>query len=145
MTLSSFFQCKGNLMSNTRVKTIECCETDMCNKDLKPTYEIPSTTEESVTIPPEALPYIVLLTSVTICVIVFLLVIAFVYLRYRRKEDLRKQQFYGKRYPDKYNLVDQSSGSGSGCPKLVQRTISKQLHMVKSVGKGRYGEVWLAR
>jgi bone morphogenetic protein receptor type-1B len=26
----------------------------------------------------------------------------------------------------------------------VQRTIAKQIHMVKSVGKGRYGEVWLA-
>ena len=24
----------------------------------------------------------------------------------------------------------------------VQRTIAKQIHLVKSVGKGRYGEVW---
>ena len=42
-------------------------------------------------------------------------------------------------------LIEQSSGSGSGLPLLVQRTIAKQIHMVNSVGKGRYGEVWLAR
>ena len=42
-------------------------------------------------------------------------------------------------------LIEQSSGSGSGLPLLVQRTIAKQIAMVNSVGKGRYGEVWLAR
>ena len=39
-------------------------------------------------------------------------------------------------------LTDQSSESGSGLPLLVQRTIAKQIHMVSSVGKGRYGEVF---
>ena len=34
-------------------------------------------------------------------------------------------------------LNPQSSGSGSGLPLLVQRTIAKQIHMVQSVGKGR--------
>ena len=33
-------------------------------------------------------------------------------------------------------LNPQSSGSGSGLPLLVQRTIAKQIHMVQSVGKG---------
>lgn len=42
-------------------------------------------------------------------------------------------------------LIEQSSGSGSGLPLLVQRTIAKQLQMVESIGKGRYGEVWLAK
>lgn len=27
----------------------------------------------------------------------------------------------------------------------VQRTIAKQIHMVKQIGKGRYGEVWMGR
>ncbi|XP_026741509.1 bone morphogenetic protein receptor type-1B isoform X3 [Trichoplusia ni] len=40
---------------------------------------------------------------------------------------------------------DVSSGSGSGLPLLVQRTVAKQIQMVESIGKGRYGEVWLAR
>lgn len=41
--------------------------------------------------------------------------------------------------------ADLSSGSGSGLPLLVQRTVAKQIQMVESIGKGRYGEVWLAR
>ena len=36
-----------------------------------------------------------------------------------------------------FKSVPQSSGSGSGLPLLVQRTIAKQIHMVHSVGKGR--------
>lgn len=47
--------------------------------------------------------------------------------------------------PHLTNLVEQSSGSGSGLPLLVQRTIAKQIQMVESIGKGKYGEVWLAR
>jgi len=43
------------------------------------------------------------------------------------------------------DFIDQSSGSGSGLPLLVQQTIAKQLAMSQCVGKGRYGEVWLAR
>ncbi|KAA8584594.1 hypothetical protein FQN60_008379 [Etheostoma spectabile] len=37
------------------------------------------------------------------------------------------------------------SGSGSGLPLLVQRTIAKQIQMVKQIGKGRYGEVWMGK
>ena len=37
-------------------------------------------------------------------------------------------------------LTDQSSESGSELPLLMQRTIGMQIHMVSSVGKGRYGE-----
>ncbi|XP_073962757.1 activin receptor type-1-like [Choristoneura fumiferana] len=35
-----------------------------------------------------------------------------------------------------------SSGSGSGLPLMVQRTLSKQVSLLECVGKGRYGEVW---
>ena len=44
-------------------------------------------------------------------------------------------------------LIDQSqsSGSGSGLPLLVQRTIAKQITLGCSIGKGRYGEVWQGR
>ncbi|XP_026876849.2 activin receptor type-1 isoform X1 [Electrophorus electricus] len=42
------------------------------------------------------------------------------------------------------DLLDQSctSGSGSGLPFLVQRTVARQISLVECVGKGRYGEVW---
>lgn len=35
-----------------------------------------------------------------------------------------------------------SSGSGSGLPFLVQRTIARQIVLCDLIGKGRYGEVW---
>ncbi|KAI1237416.1 hypothetical protein IHE44_0014684 [Lamprotornis superbus] len=42
------------------------------------------------------------------------------------------------------DLLDHSctSGSGSGLPFLVQRTVARQITLVECVGKGRYGEVW---
>ncbi|XP_068574115.1 activin receptor type-1 isoform X1 [Cebidichthys violaceus] len=41
-------------------------------------------------------------------------------------------------------LLDHSctSGSGSGLPFLVQRTVARQISLMECVGKGRYGEVW---
>uniref|UniRef100_A0A0K8RET4 receptor protein serine/threonine kinase n=1 Tax=Ixodes ricinus TaxID=34613 RepID=A0A0K8RET4_IXORI len=35
-----------------------------------------------------------------------------------------------------------TSGSGSGLPLLIQRTLAKQIQLVNCIGKGRYGEVW---
>ncbi|XP_031753001.1 serine/threonine-protein kinase receptor R3 isoform X2 [Xenopus tropicalis] len=35
-----------------------------------------------------------------------------------------------------------TTGSGSGLPFLVQRTVARQITLVECVGKGRYGEVW---
>ncbi|MCI4377896.1 hypothetical protein PGIGA_G00208930 [Pangasianodon gigas] len=42
------------------------------------------------------------------------------------------------------DMLDHSctSGSGSGLPFLVQRTVARQISLVECVGKGRYGEVW---
>ncbi|XP_045762527.1 activin receptor type-1 isoform X2 [Maniola jurtina] len=35
-----------------------------------------------------------------------------------------------------------TSGSGSGLPVMVQRTLAKQVTLIERIGKGRYGEVW---
>ncbi|XP_018321756.1 bone morphogenetic protein receptor type-1B isoform X2 [Agrilus planipennis] len=151
-------QCKGYLVPHLQSKSIACCnDYDHCNKNLTPQYEERTTTEvPSILKQSDSLPYIVCLASVTVCIAIFLLIIAFVFVRYRRKEEQRKH-YGGKRYPEKYNNIDmlpnstlaqfieQSSGSGSGLPLLVQRTIAKQIQMVHSIGKGRYGEVWLGR
>nr|CAH8826967.1 unnamed protein product [Trichobilharzia regenti] len=37
-----------------------------------------------------------------------------------------------------------TSGSGSGIPFLVQRTIARHIRLVVCIGKGRFGEVWKA-
>ncbi|XP_052862499.1 activin receptor type-1 isoform X1 [Anopheles cruzii] len=35
-----------------------------------------------------------------------------------------------------------TSGSGSGLPLLIQRTLAKQVSLCECIGRGRYGEVW---
>lgn len=37
-----------------------------------------------------------------------------------------------------------SSGSGSGLPLLIQRTLAKNIQLKRCIGKGRYGDVWQA-
>lgn len=147
------FQCKGNLVPHFKGKSIECCDkSDLCNRDLTPSYPIRTTTPSPANMYDESVHYIALIVSLTICVTVFLIIVTLVYIRYRKREDLRKQQYLVKNQrncgfiPNSSlnDWIEQSSGSGSGLPLLVQRTIAKQIQMVHSVGKGRYGEVWLA-
>ncbi|XP_075238301.1 serine/threonine receptor kinase thickveins isoform X2 [Lycorma delicatula] len=148
-----FMQCKGHLVPHHAGKSIQCCnDRNLCNQDLRPTYQPRSTPSPSPNLSfEEAVPYIVLLVSLTVCFIIFLIIITCVYLRYKKREEGR-QLYLMQGSRDAYlatsntlqDLIDQSSGSGSGLPLLVQRTIAKQIQMVQSVGKGRYGEVWLA-
>ncbi|XP_068914138.1 bone morphogenetic protein receptor type-1B isoform X5 [Tenebrio molitor] len=143
-------QCKGDLVPHRERKSIQCCDNaDLCNKELKPMYPERPTPESSDGSTFDSPPYIVLLTSVTFCITLCLIVIMICYLRYRKKQVYANND-YAEKYPamkiHRHHLIDEkSSGSGSGMPTLVQRTISKQIHMVSSVGKGRYGEVWLGR
>ncbi|CAB1312556.1 unnamed protein product [Coregonus sp. 'balchen'] len=67
--------------------------------------------------------------------------------RQRYHRDLEQDEAFipvGESLKDLINQ-SQSSSSGSGLPLLVQRTIAKQIQMVRQIGKGRYGEVWLGR
>ncbi|CAH1391511.1 unnamed protein product [Nezara viridula] len=41
-----------------------------------------------------------------------------------------------------YHDDSMTSGSGSGLPLLIQRTLAKQISLAECIGKGRYGEVW---
>lgn len=93
-----------------------------------------------------------LFSSVFGCLCVCIVLVLAFYFYYKRRENSRRRR--QQRLVDCGNrnqlaplsdLVDQSSGSGSGLPLLVQRTIAKQIQMVESIGKGRYGEVWLAK
>jgi bone morphogenetic protein receptor type-1B len=104
--------------------------------------------------PTSNVPYIVLFTSMFVCLGLFMVIILVVYIGFKRKEHKRNRRNQRLMEPNwngnhnvspLANLVEQSSGSGSGLPLLVQRTIAKQIQMVESIGKGRYGEVWLAK
>lgn len=148
-------QCKGNHVPHYIRKSIACCnDKDECNYGLHPPpfRPRPTTPVPDLGIPDSSVPYVALFLSVIICFILLGVLIVVLWVWYKRREVQLKKKLMQNSNRNLYltsngtlhDLMEQSSGSGSGLPLLVQRTIAKQLQMVKSVGKGRYGEVWLA-
>ncbi|XP_013859170.1 bone morphogenetic protein receptor, type IBb [Austrofundulus limnaeus] len=147
----SQFQCRDTWTARLR-RVLECCtDQDYCNRNLHPTIP-PLVTSEYVD---SSIQYIALFISLIIFSILgFILV--FCYLRYKRPTsqppysiDLEQDESYIPPGESLKDLIEHSrsigSGSGSGLPLLVQRTIARQIQMVKQVGKGRYGEVWMGK
>ncbi|CAI9726163.1 morphogenetic receptor type-1B-like [Octopus vulgaris] len=147
---STVLQCKGDLVPHVTPQTVACCDgEDYCNRDLKPTFIERSTTP--IPGPQTDTNFnntckIVVAVSLLFCVILLIIAMHWGHQRFCRTGLLRSQ------YMDEENqihpgecikdLINHSSGSGSGLPLLVQRTIAKQIYLIKSIGKGRYGEVW---
>ncbi|XP_064118913.1 bone morphogenetic protein receptor type-1B-like [Macrobrachium nipponense] len=148
-------QCRAYLTQHERPKNISCCnEYDMCNLALRPMLDVnPPVTPSS----PVKIPESLLLVTLPLAFVLVLAVIMSFWYRYRQREGRRLQYFKDQVAPrcasmfmgpndhTLSELIEQSSGSGSGLPHLVQRTIAKQIQLLHSVGKGRYGEVWLGQ
>ncbi|KAM6903102.1 bone morphogenetic protein receptor, type IBb [Xenentodon cancila] len=147
----SEFQCRDTWVVRSW-RVLECCtDQDYCNRDLRPTLPPLVTAEYG----DSSIQYIALFTSVTVCSLVCVILI-FCYFRYKRQTsqprysiDLEQDETFIPPGETLKDLIEHShsigSGSGSGLPLLVQRTIAKQIQMVKQIGKGRYGEVWMGR
>nr|AGW51569.1 BMP and activin membrane-bound inhibitor type Ib protein [Pinctada fucata] len=148
----SILQCKGHLVPSIIAQTVECCDDeDYCNVHLHPEYIERSTTpmpEEKGSSPDVDLTNLALIVSVSVSVMVLIIVITVLCLKYRKKN---KKESFLREEPDQSDsfisdslrgLIEQSSGCGSGMPFLVQRTIARNISLERSIGKGRYGEVW---
>ncbi|XP_029640841.1 TGF-beta receptor type-1-like [Octopus sinensis] len=128
---------------------ISCCsDSAFCNKKLHPVLE-PYKPDPSRS-GSEGMD----LTNtvvITICVgvILLLLLIAFIYFCQRRSQiylpaNSTVDRFQAMQCGSLRSLIEDwsPSGSGSGLPLLVQRTIARQIRLIEIIGKGRYGEVW---
>ncbi|RUS89930.1 hypothetical protein EGW08_002282, partial [Elysia chlorotica] len=151
----TLFQCQPLPLPHREVT--KCCdEGDFCNLDLNLTlaeidypfeYEDPDPEQRK-----DSPTLIVLLISLTVCLIFLIATFAVVYYRCRRQQLKRKQLLVDCEHEtfippgnSLHSMIDESSGSGSGLPLIVQRTIAKQISLVRSIGKGRFGEVWKAK
>lgn len=61
---------------------------------------------------------------------------------YYASDDLLRATAAGDSTLREYLEHSMTSGSGSGLPLLIQRTLAKQISLADCIGKGRYGEVW---
>ncbi|CAM9272175.1 unnamed protein product [Lampetra fluviatilis] len=142
--------------ASTSQVVIECCTGDWCNSNLTAT---PPPDDEI-----EVLPYspgtLAVVIAGPLVVLVALLTAAALLCRSLHKQRARHLHardaergaadgLITSNVGDSTlaDLLDHSctSGSGSGLPFLVQRTVARQITLIECVGKGRFGEVWRGR
>lgn len=129
---------------------VHCCRENQCNTFTTPPPDI----NGKPTKPPElSRPELWITLSLLLLILTASLCGLALFLRFRRahskltnveehdvtmlKVPNGDDSTYGKIY-DEFD----SSGSGTGLPYLVQRTMARQISLAHCVGKGRYGEVW---
>jgi len=85
---SSTLQCRGNLVPHANPSNISCCwDGDLCNKVLRPMYNPlpPGSEDESGSFSENSImsheTSIALLVSLTVCMVILIIIVAFVYLK----------------------------------------------------------------
>ncbi|KAL3287137.1 hypothetical protein HHI36_001617 [Cryptolaemus montrouzieri] len=139
---------------------VDCCVGNFCNDGDFPLLPVIFT--ENLNSYPDSFFYILkLIAAILIPIIVFGIctVIALHLMKLKHRRRLCNESHYD---PDNYYASDDllrataagdstlreylehsiTSGSGSGLPLLIQRTLAKQISLAECIGKGRYGEVW---
>ncbi|XP_072331189.1 activin receptor type-1B [Scyliorhinus torazame] len=125
-----------------------CCDTDYCNSvDIQLSLPKGNHFGESSWGPKRFAAII----SAPVCFLCLTLLVAVVYNRHalcayvkakRRHDEDFVCSYVTVRKSLKDLMTDTTTGSGSGLPLFVQRTIARTVVLHEIVGKGRYGEVW---
>ncbi|XP_029893081.1 serine/threonine-protein kinase receptor R3 isoform X2 [Aquila chrysaetos chrysaetos] len=142
-----------NILENCHTPVTEqygmrCCDSSMCNAEL----EIFLQGEEALGKAP-SLPNLLLMIFVPLLALLILVALTVLFCwkvaqHRHQKSDLGdtdlmlKASMVGDSTLEDLLNDDCTTGSGSGLPFLVQRTVARQITLVECVGKGRYGEVW---
>uniref|UniRef100_A0A673CMW7 Activin receptor type-1C n=1 Tax=Sphaeramia orbicularis TaxID=375764 RepID=A0A673CMW7_9TELE len=131
--------------SSRNVSKRNCCFTDFCNNETLHLHpEEPGWTSVHLIV-------LVLVLSCLLCVAILLGVFIVqgqrcTYSRAHKQDPEEPLDDQMLMSPDKCLkdlIYDMStSGSGSGLPLLVQRTIARTIVLQETIGKGRFGEVW---
>jgi len=143
--------------------SVQCCQGDMCNENAEfPELEaVPVVEKEPVPSFADQNGHILKLLLAVICpvaILGLLVVVILMIMRYKHNKRMEELNQVDRQYQEEMvglraqaagdstlrEIFDDSmtSGSGSGLPFLVQRTLAKQISLRECIGKGRYGEVW---
>ncbi|XP_001641146.2 activin receptor type-1 [Nematostella vectensis] len=131
-----------------------CCTHDLCNKHINPTHApstIPPIKQEKLDV-----QFLIISICAPVAALIVCLIIVYMIFRHLMKHHAHHQSVprhelgpvshvqcpCNEERPLIQDLIDISSGSGSGLPLLVQRTVARETQLIESIGKGRYGEVW---
>uniref|UniRef100_A0A2K6FXH8 TGF-beta receptor type-1 n=1 Tax=Propithecus coquereli TaxID=379532 RepID=A0A2K6FXH8_PROCO len=130
------------------VTTTYCCNQDHCNKIELPTTG-PFSVKPSPGLGPVELAAVIAGPVCFVCISLMLMVYichnrTVIHHRVPNEEDPSLDRpFISEGTTLKDLIYDMTtSGSGSGLPLLVQRTIARTIVLQESIGKGRFGEVW---
>ncbi|XP_052604973.1 serine/threonine-protein kinase receptor R3 isoform X1 [Peromyscus californicus insignis] len=129
-----------------------CCYRSFCNHNVSLVLEATQTPSEE----PDVDPPLLLILGPVLALLVLVALGALGLWRVRRRQekqrglhsDLGESSLILKASEQGDSMLgdlldsDCTTGSGSGLPFLVQRTVARQVALVECVGKGRYGEVW---
>nr|XP_033793249.1 serine/threonine-protein kinase receptor R3-like isoform X3 [Geotrypetes seraphini] len=124
-----------------------CCDSDMCNSNLTIPQNDPEQPKTKIQL------QVILIPLLVVFLILLLVILYFCKVKWHyRQRLLTRLNELGETDMLKASIVgdstlgdlldDCTTGSGSGLPFLVQRTVARQITLVECVGKGRYGEVW---
>ncbi|KAM6421149.1 activin receptor type-1C isoform 1-T1 [Rhynochetos jubatus] len=136
--------------SSKNITKTECCYTDFCNNI---TLRLPVASESPGRAGVGAV-VLAVAVAVPVCVLSLAAVLVACVCQGRRCARAGAKQPNAEEPLSECNLVNAgktlkdliydmtTSGSGSGLPLLVQRTIARTIVLQEIVGKGRFGEVW---
>uniref|UniRef100_A0A1B6IBK3 Serine/threonine-protein kinase receptor n=1 Tax=Homalodisca liturata TaxID=320908 RepID=A0A1B6IBK3_9HEMI len=153
----SFFPPEDHKLCNYRGKTsnkvmLECCRRDYCNVGVQPTLtERPWIAMSGSSLGTWELALMIAGPICMLCLAVMLGLSLWTQHRKQRNPYPYPPDVDGPDQPilGAVSLRDMiemtTSGSGSGLPLLVQRSIARQIQLVETIGKGRFGEVWRGR
>ncbi|XP_019867550.1 TGF-beta receptor type-1 isoform X3 [Aethina tumida] len=135
--------------------SMECCkDDDFCNEHLRPKLNLPEEPQESF----DSTLQIILIVLIPVLCILLLVLVFYCRSMQSRQRGLHHHLGHGDESieaPDhpilskgvslRHMIEMTTSGSGSGLPLLVQRSIARQIQLVEIIGQGRFGEVWRGR
>ncbi|XP_061081927.1 activin receptor type-1-like isoform X1 [Conger conger] len=133
---------------------VECCQGHLCNLNITVALPARERSGDGQTYSVTTLAIVIVAPVIVLIVLSGIAILAFRRIHQNKMERLTARDAeYGtidgliaSNVGDSTlaDLLDHSctSGSGSGLPFLVQRTVARQITLNECVGKGRYGEVW---